>query len=65
MEFDNFQGTPLGTQKSHWVPPGGHVSFQRCVFDVFFQDHFFSLNMVPKTDSKAMFFGPLNVDETQ
>ena len=53
VEFDNFQGGPLGTQKSHWVPPGGHVSFQRYVFDVFFSGPIFSLNMVPNTDSKS------------
>ena len=39
-------GTPLGTQKSHWVPPNGHGSLQRCVFDVSFSGPTFSLNML-------------------
>jgi len=31
LHFEGFclqTGTPLGTQKSHWVPPGGHRSSQ-------------------------------------
>ena len=41
-------GTPLGTQKSHWVPPGGHGSLQRCVFEVSFPGPAFFTKYAPK-----------------
>ena len=49
-------GTPLGTQKSHWVPPGGHISFQRCVFEVSFSGPTFFTKYAPPNDSNSYVF---------
>ena len=47
---------PWAPKKSHWVPPSGHGSLQRCVFEVSFAGPTFSPNMLPENYPKSDVF---------
>ena len=58
-------GTPLGTQKSLWGPPGGHLSSQgRLLEGIFLRTYFLHEIRPPKLTQKVIFFGTLDVAKT-
>ena len=61
MEFTIPMGTQLGPKKSHWGPPGGHLSSQGRLLEGIFYGLFLHETWVPKLTQKAVFFGPVGV----
>ena len=58
-------GTPLGTQKSHWGPQGGHLSSQgRLLEGTFCGPTFYMKFGTQKLTQKVVLFEPLDVAKT-
>ena len=49
-------GTPLGTQKSHWEPPGGHWAPKNVFWKGFFTDLLFTWKLDPEIRTKSCVF---------